>query len=169
MQPEPEGERDQTDSQLRSPWKGSGPAGGWWQRLSGSASALPRPGRRSQPLEMGRTEESMDGSPGFTNGTTDNSRKGNEGAGVSPGDGTDKEVLAGGHILRQVFLPSVCCPCGTRHLIPVSRCSEVLVLKSVTALGTGQAPGWVSGKRAGPKEAAEGPLALPASGIRVSM
>lgn len=37
-------------------------------------------------------------------------------------------------------------------LIHDPRCSEALVLKSVAAPGTGQAPGWVSGKRVGPKE-----------------
>lgn len=95
MKPEPEGERDQTDSQLRSPWKGSRASRWVVAEAPWRTRPLPRPGngilptgRQGQPLEMGRAEESMDGSPGFINGTTDNSRKGDEGAWVSPGYGT---------------------------------------------------------------------------------
>lgn len=67
------GTRQTVSSGLRG--GAAGPAGGWGQRLSGGTSPRPRPGnrtlptgRRGQPLEMGRAEERMDGSPGFMNG-----------------------------------------------------------------------------------------------------
>lgn len=88
MQPEPEGERDQTDSQLRSPWRGSR-ASRWveaeaqWRYQSMTTPREPdTPYREAKPAPQdGESGGAYGWEPWLHKWETDNSRKGDEGAG----------------------------------------------------------------------------------------